>query len=74
MGLVQFHDPETDQILFVDTFKSDFRNRYAQVTERVSLEVSQLFKQLKIDSVDVQTGKPYIEAIVHLFKRRALRH
>lgn len=73
MGLVQFRDPETDQVFFVDTFKADFRNRYAEVTDRVSKEVSHLFKQLRIDSVDVQTGKPYIEAMVQLFKRRALR-
>ncbi len=73
MGLVQFHDPETGQVLFVDTWKADFRNKYAEVTERVSKEILHLFKQLKIDSMDVQTGRPYIEAMVQLFKRRALR-
>lgn len=73
IGLVQFHDPETGEVLFVDTFKADFRRRYTEVVEKAAHDVTHLFKQLKIDSVDVRTGKPYIEALVQLFKRRALR-
>jgi uncharacterized protein (DUF58 family) len=73
MGLVQFHDPETGETFFVDTFDARFRKGYKEVTERANKGVSHLFKQLKIDSVEVQTGQPYIEAMVQLFKRRALR-
>lgn len=73
MGLVQFHDPETGQVIFVDTYDANFRRKYKQVTGKAVREVEHLFKQLKIDSVDVRTGKPYIEAMVQLFKRRALR-
>lgn len=73
MGLVQFQDPETGEVLFVDTFNADFRRRFAEVTGAVAQEVKHLFKQLKIDSVDVRTGEPYLEAMVQLFKKRALR-
>lgn len=73
MGLVQFYDPETGEVIFVDTFKSEFRRQYKQLTARAAREVDLIFKQLKIDSVEITTGRPYIEAMVQLFNRRALR-
>lgn len=73
MGLVQFYDPETGEVIFVDTFKSEFRRQYKQLTTRAIREVDLIFKQLKIDSVEITTGRPYIEAMVQLFNRRALR-
>ncbi len=73
MGLVQFHDPESGDTFFVDTFNPAFRKEYSRITQKAKNDVSHLFKQLKIDSVEVQTGQPYIEAMVQLFKRRALR-
>ena len=73
MGLVQFQDPETGEAIFVDTFDSNFRQQYARATASAAADVFQLFKQLKIDSVDLKTGQAYIESVVQLFKRRALR-
>lgn len=74
MGLVQFRDPESGQVIYVDTFRSDFRRQFARVMEEAARQTDQLFKQLRIDSVEVRTGEPYIEAMVRLFQRRALRH
>lgn len=73
MGLIKLRDPETGQSVFVDTFDKRFRKRFEDMALKQEAEVTHLFKQLKIDSVDIQTGRPYIEAMVQLFKRRALR-
>ena len=73
VGLVQFQDPETGEVVFVDTYDKKFHRRYAQMAEALDKETTSMFKQLKIDTVDIRTGRPYIEAMVQLFKRRSLR-
>lgn len=73
MGLVQFQDPETGEIAFVDTFDRRFRQRFADLARKQQQEISSVFKQLRIDCVDVTTGQPYIEAMIQLFRKRALR-
>ncbi len=73
MGLVKFQDPETGHVIYVDTFDAGFRRRFSQITHKSDKEVKHLFKQLRIDSVDIQTGRPYIESMIQLFRRRALR-
>ncbi len=73
MGLVQFQDPETGEIIFVDTFRADFRQEFARAMSEATRQTERLFKQLRIDNVEVRTGRPYIEPLVRLFQRRALR-
>lgn len=74
VGFVPFQDPETGEVEFVDTYDPDFRRRYAQAAEAAHSAMEQLFKQHKIDYVNLQTDQPYIEPIVELFRRRASRY
>lgn len=74
VGFVPFEDPETGEVVFVDTFNPEFRRRYRKEMERNEQQLDELFRQASIDSVDVVTGKPYLEPIVELFQRRALRY
>lgn len=41
---------------------------------RFDEDIEQLFKQLKIDFVNIATDQSYIEAIVQLFRKRAHRY
>jgi hypothetical protein len=73
-GIVPFEDPETGEVIFVDTFRLDFRRNYAELVQAQQTDTEQLFRQMKIDFVNIETNKPYLDAIVQLFRRRAHRY
>ena len=74
VGLVPFEDPETGEVLVVDTAGRAFRERFAALTQERDEEVRRLFRQLRIDFAEIDTDKPYLDPIVRLFHRRALRY
>jgi uncharacterized protein (DUF58 family) len=74
VGLVPFEDPETGEVVFVDTFSAHFRRAYRTLAERMHEEIETLFKQLRIDHVNIETDRPYLDPIVQLFRRRAHRY
>jgi len=74
MGLVQFQDPETGELVFVDTFNDHFRREFRRQMLEIDNEVVTLFKQMKIDWAEIDTERSYMEPIVQLFRRRALRN
>lgn len=74
VGFAAFEDPETGEVVFVDTMDAGFRKRFAAAAAAVQEETRQLFKELKIDSADIRTDRSYIDPIVELFRRRASRY
>ncbi len=74
IGLAAFEDPETGEIVFVDTMNAGFRRRFAESAVKMHDETRQLFKELKIDFVEIRTDRSYIDPIVELFRRRASRY
>jgi uncharacterized protein (DUF58 family) len=74
MGFAPFEDPETGEIVFVDTFNPRVRRAYAEAAARNRAAIQQLFRQLRIDVAEIDTDKPYLDPIVQLFRRRAHRY
>lgn len=73
-GLIPFEDPETGEVVFVDTFRPALRRRFAMSAEALRNETETLFKQLRIDYASLSTDRPYLEPIVGIFRRRASRY
>lgn len=73
LGFVEFCDPETGKSLIVDTYDPVFRIAFQDKIELYNQEVSNGFKQLKIDVANITTDQSYIEPIIQLFQKRALR-
>ncbi len=71
VGLVEFEDPETGEILVVDTSSSSVREAFARETAEEVSRLERLFRQSAVDYVSLSTGKPYIGDIRALFKRRS---
>jgi uncharacterized protein (DUF58 family) len=74
MGFAQFEDPETGEVVFVDTFNPRVRRAFAEAAQRTDAAVQQLLRQLKVDVAEIDTEKPYLDPIVQLFRRRAHRY
>ena len=68
MGLVQFHDAETGNDLWVDTAIRSVREAYANAWRTSQDTIQQLFTRTGVKKVSVRTDEDYVKALMHLFK------
>ena len=68
MGLVQFHDAETGNNLWVDTAIRSVREAYANAWRTNQDTIQQLFTRTGVKKVSVRTDEDYVKALMHLFK------
>ena len=71
VGLAELEDPETGELLLVDTADASVRAKFAAVAKAETEHRDRFFARSGIDNVPVSTDRPYIQAIRALFKRRA---
>ena len=71
VGLAELEDPETGELLLVDTSDRCVRSQFAATAKSERERRDRLFARSGIDTVVVSTDRPYIQAIRALFKRRA---
>lgn len=70
-GLAELEDPETGELLLVDCSDRSVREAFRSAAETETAERDKFFARNGIDNVPLSTGKPYIQSIRALFKRRA---
>lgn len=68
IGLVQFHDAETGNDLWVDTAIASVREAYASAWRTNQDTIQQLFTRTGVKKVSVRTDEDYVKALMHLFK------
>ena len=71
VGLAELEDPETGELVLVDTSDRAVREQFAAVAKEDVAQRDRFFARSGIDNVPVSTDRPYIQAIRALFKRRA---
>jgi uncharacterized protein (DUF58 family) len=72
LGLVQFEDLETGEVVEVDT-SGPARREYLQRVQSRALERDNAMRRLKLDVVEIQTDQPYVDALVAYFRARVRR-
>ncbi len=70
VGLLALVDPETGERLIVDTGSADRRRAYAEAKAAQADRVTALFRELRLDTVEVQTTEDYVPALIHFFRQR----
>ena len=70
-GLAELEDPETGELLLVDTADRSVREGFAAAAREQTAERDRFFARHGIDNVPLATDRPYIQSIRALFKRRA---
>jgi uncharacterized protein (DUF58 family) len=73
VGLVQMQDPETGELVIVDTASRTVRDAFAAEASAVDAELHRNLRRWGIDTLDVSTGRPYIDDVRALFQRRRSR-
>ena len=73
IGVARFVDPETGQVVSVDTSDRRVRDGFQQASEAERLARRQLLRRLAIDEVPVNTKDGYLEALLRFFRARGTR-
>ncbi|MFA7171907.1 MAG: DUF58 domain-containing protein [Kiritimatiellia bacterium] len=71
VGLVEMQDPESGELLLVDTASPYVRREFKRQALAEHAKLVQFFKRSGIDSIHLSTDKPYIDDVRALFRRRA---
>lgn len=71
VGLVELQDPESGELLLVDTGAVAVRTAFAERADADHEKLMHFFKRTGIDAIPLSTGRPYIDDVRALFRRRA---
>ena len=73
VGLVELEDPESGDLVLVDTSSAKVRGEFAAKALADADELRRFFVKNGIDTLPVSTDRPYIDEVRGLFKRRAMK-
>ena len=71
VGLVELEDPETGELVLVDTSSARVRRAFAERAAEDGESLRRFFVKTGIDTMTLSTDRPYIDEVLALFKRRA---
>jgi len=73
VGFVELEDPETDELVLVDTSSRALRTRFAAAAAERATARETMFRRMDSDFVDVRTDRSYVEPLVRFFRKREKR-
>jgi len=73
VGLIEFQDAETGEIILIDTSSRKFHDQYGDKSLSRFNELKSLFRSINVDCIPVSTDKPYIQDLVQFFHMRHRR-
>jgi uncharacterized protein (DUF58 family) len=73
IGFIEFQDAETGEEILIDTYSPAVRDMFSHLAVEQRDSRHQLFRSISVDSIDVQTDRPYVDPLVRFFKLRAKR-
>jgi uncharacterized protein (DUF58 family) len=73
VGLLALEDPETDEIVWVDTGSRAWRTSYRQGVQRLEAHKTRVFTQSSVDRIGIGTDEDYTAPLTGFFKERARR-
>jgi uncharacterized protein (DUF58 family) len=73
VGLVELEDPETGTRVVVDSSSPPFRAAFQGVNRKRRVALDRALRRSKVDVIDVETGRPYVRALMRFFQERMRR-
>lgn len=71
VGLVELEDPESGELVLVDTSSKRVRREFAERQAAERSELMRFFHRSAIETMPIGTERPYVDEVRRLFKRRA---
>ncbi len=73
VGILELQEPESGKRVVIDTGSRRARERFNHFSREHRKKLMDLFKRCRVDSVDLDTAKSYVDAIVAFFRKRLRR-
>lgn len=70
VGLLRVLDAESGMERWIDTSKSQIRQKYSMKWESHLEIMKEIFSRAGVDSVSIHTGEDYVKPLIRLFKQR----
>lgn len=74
VGLIEFTDAESGEIIVVDTSSKKFRAQYEGRSSSRFNELKDMLRSVNVDCISVNTDKPYIQDLIAFFRMRHRRY
>jgi len=74
LGLLPVRNAETGKEILLDTSSTKVRDAYSDKRKKEKAELSEKLLKMKIDSVEVQTNRSYVQPLMNFFIRRVRRY
>jgi len=72
-GLVEIQDPESGDVVLLDTSSRTVRETYRQQFRKEQSDLRDRLRKLKIDSMFLSTDRPFVDDVRKLFRQRQIR-
>jgi len=73
LGVVVFEDAETGEVVEFNTSDPRARSAFSVVAEDRIAELRRLFRRCGLDTIEAQTDRPYLRALMQFFENRYRR-
>ncbi len=73
VGLLTLQDPETEEILWVDTSHRNWRKAYRQRLQLLEADKARIFNQAHVERIKIGTQEDYTQPLMAFFSQRAKR-
>jgi len=73
MGLVDFEDPETGEVVCVDTSSPVFRKEYQKYLEALKARRAAELRRAQVDMIPVRTDEDLVTPLLQFFQKRSRR-
>ena len=74
VGLVEFFDAESGEVMLVDTSGRNWRRQYGSTSARRFDDLNNMLRSINIDCISISTDKPYIQDLIQFFHIRHRRY
>ena len=73
VGLIEVQDPETGDLMLLDTGSARLRNDFRRAADSEADELRGMLKRMKIDALPLATDRPFVDDVRRLFHQRQRR-
>lgn len=73
MGLVDFEDPETGEIVCVDTSSPVFQKEYKAFLDKRTAQRQAELRRAQVDTIPIRTDEDLVTPLLNFFKKRSRR-
>ena len=70
VGLVEIEDPETGEVLLIDTNNPHVRKGYAELREKLDRGLTRARNQAGIDLIELSTGQNFLHPLLSFLRRK----